>query len=193
MCDSRRDDPCSLFVFGGIRADHSQACFCGRGPLCLPTARRLARYAPPVATPPDYATAARRHYKDAQFLFGGDRWPNADHLAGVAAECGLKTILLGYFGATLNQRNMPVYGQPNRWLGHLNALWNELPQVVSGRTAGPVFTALLAGQPPFVNWNIDDRYSDGSAITEQDARGHISSARAILGILEQAILTGTVP
>jgi hypothetical protein len=111
----------------------------------------------------------------------------------VAAECGLKTILLGYFGVTINQRNMPVYGQTNRSLGHINALWNELPQVVSGRAAGPVFTALLAGRPPFVSWKIEDRYSDGSAITEQEARGHISTARAILGILEQAILTGAVP
>jgi hypothetical protein len=153
----------------------------------------MARYAPPVANPPDYDAAARRHYKDAQFLFGGGRWPNADHLAGVAAECGLKTILLGYLGVTLNQRNMPVYGQANRSLGHINALWNELPQVVSGRTVGPAFTALLAGQSPFVNWTIDDRYSDGSAITQQDALGHINTAKAILGILEQAMLTGAVP
>jgi hypothetical protein len=143
--------------------------------------------------PPDFNTAARRHYKDAQFLLGGDRWPNADHLAGVAAECALKAILLGYFGVTLNQGGKPIHPQgPKKRLGHINELWGELSQIVSGR-AGPALTALLAGPAPFATWDVADRYSDGSAITELGARAHVNTAKAIMGMLQQALLTGAVP
>jgi hypothetical protein len=46
----------------------------------------------PTTAPSDFA-AARRHFDDAQLLHGAQRFANADHLAGVAAECGLKAIL----------------------------------------------------------------------------------------------------
>jgi hypothetical protein len=141
----------------------------------------------------DFKAAARRHYKDAQFLLGGDRWPNADHLAGVAAECALKAMLLGYFGVALNQRGIPQHPHnPRSTLGHVNHLWGELSQIVTGR-AGPAFTALVAGPTPFATWDVADRYSDGSAITQQEARGHVNAAKTIIGMLEQAMLTGAVP
>jgi hypothetical protein len=146
-----------------------------------------------VANSPDFKAAARRHYRDAQFLMGGERWPNADHLGGMAAECALKAILLGYFGVALNQKDIPVYGQPPKKLGHVNHLWTELSQVVSGRAIGPAFTALLAGPEPFATWDVTDRYSNGNAITEVGARAHVNHAKAILGMLEQAMLTGAVP
>lgn len=143
---------------------------------------------------PDFKSAARRHYRDSRFLLGDKRWPNADHLAGVAAECGLKAILLGYFGATLNQRKMPIWGPSSKRLGHVDGLWGELPLIISGRAAGPVFTALVAGTPePFAAWDVADRYSDGSGITEQQAQGHADKAEEILKILEQATITGVVP
>jgi hypothetical protein len=146
-----------------------------------------------VAPSPDYKAAASRHCKDAQHLVGWGRWANADHLAGIAAECALKAILLGYLGATLTPSNFPVHPQASGSLSHVNRLWNQLPQMVSGRTVGPGFTSLIAGTNPFATWAVDDRYSDGNAITEGAARTHVHKAQAILGILEQAMLTGAVP
>jgi hypothetical protein len=152
-----------------------------------------SRYAPPVPNP-DFSAAARRHHQDARFLLDDRRWPNADHLAGVAAECGLKAILLGYFGATLGNNSRPVWGQPAKTLGHVNHLWSELPLIISGRSA-PVFAALIAGPPPqpFASWDIADRYSDGNTITEQYAREHLDMTKKIMGLLEQAVLNGVVP
>jgi hypothetical protein len=146
-----------------------------------------------VAPLPDFKAAASRHCKDAQFLVGWGRWPNADHLAGIAAECALKAILLGYLGATLNQRNFPVHPQMSGSLSHVDRLWNQLPQIVSGRSIGPVFTGMIVGTNPFATWAVDDRYSDGNAISEGAARAHVLKAQAILGILQQAMLTGAVP
>jgi hypothetical protein len=137
---------------------------------------------------PDFKAAARRHHKDAQFLLDDKRWPNADHLAGVAAECGLKAILLGWFGVTLNARSIPVWG--SKKLGHVDELWNEVARIISGRSA-PIFAALMVGSP-FANWHVSDRYSDGNATIEQDAIDHLDMAKKIIGMLELATLDGFV-
>lgn len=142
---------------------------------------------------PDFKSAARRHYRDAKYLLDDERWPNADHLAGVAAECGLKAILEGWFGATINPKGILVWGQKQQELRyHVDKLWSELSLNISGRS-GPVFASLIAGPAPFSGWDVADRYSDGNAITEQGARSHTDKAREIVEVLEQAEQTGIVP
>jgi hypothetical protein len=37
----------------------------------------------------DFLDAHYRHWQDAELLFGRGRLANADHLYGLAAECGL--------------------------------------------------------------------------------------------------------
>ena len=153
---------------------------------------RLARYAPAVSVP-NFKIAARRHYVDAEYLLNDQRWPNADHLAGVAAECGLKAIMEGWLGATLNSSGVLVWGPSNAQLRyHVDRLWNEIPQIIAGRSA-PTFVTLISGPPPFATWDVSDRYSDGSAITEQCAREHVDKAKEIIEVLEQAMLNGVVP
>jgi hypothetical protein len=110
----------------------------------------------------------------------------------VAAECGLKAILLACSLARLDTKDKPVWGPNDKKLGHVDDLWGELSQIVGGRAA-PIFASLLGGPPPFAAWNIADRYSDGNAITEQRVRGHLDMARKIVGVLEQAILSGVIP
>jgi hypothetical protein len=144
---------------------------------------------------PDFKAAARRHYQDAQYLLADRRWPNADHLAGVAAECGLKAILLDYFGASLNQWDKPVHPQATakgQRLGHVNELWGQLPLIVRGRSARP-FTGLLTWQDPFNGWDVADRYSDGKAISETDAGDHVTTAGKILFMIQQAEIKGSAP
>jgi hypothetical protein len=76
---------------------------------------------------PDFKAAAYRHYFDANHLLSDQRWANADHLAGVAAECGLKAILEGWFGASLNASGILVWGAPRKELRyHVNRLWNQI-------------------------------------------------------------------
>lgn len=142
---------------------------------------------------PDFKAAARRHGRDARYLLDDRRWPNADHLAGLAAECGLKAILQGWLGASLNVKDILVWGPSGKELRfHVNKLWAELPLILSGRS-GPALAALVAGSAPFATWDVADRYSGDNAITEQDARGHVSKAEEIVRVLNQAELTGAVP
>jgi hypothetical protein len=145
---------------------------------------------------PDFRAAARRHHDDAGFLLTGSRWANADHLAGLAAECALKAIVQFMpFGATPNAKGILVWGQSSKELRqHINALWRELAQNVSGYAA-PTFNGLLAspGPEPFANWHVEDRYSDGLAITQQEATAHLNATRQVLAVLQQAEIDGYVP
>ena len=43
----------------------------------------------------DFLDAHQRHWDDAEHLLQAQRWANADHLYGFAAECGLKAVVAG--------------------------------------------------------------------------------------------------
>ncbi|MFI9384140.1 hypothetical protein [Kutzneria sp. NPDC052558] len=141
-----------------------------------------------------FATAARRHYADGDHLFSMQRYASADHLAGFAAECALKVILLQFLGATL------VKGKPVSVIGggqkvphsHLPPLWDNLPLVASGR-GGASFVALMTKPNPFVGWAVDDRYSDGKHIDPVQVRAHLDAAKQIIAIQQQAQIAGALP
>jgi hypothetical protein len=143
-----------------------------------------------TAPSPDFRAAARRHYLDAAFLLDDSRVPNADHLAGLAAECGLKAILEGWYGATPGPRFLEWNGKQVKF--HVDRLWGEVATGLVGR-AGATLALLLQGSVPFANWDVSDRYSDGTAVSDQSARHHVGKAREVIEILEQAIRDGVVP
>lgn len=143
---------------------------------------------------PDFRAAARRHHDDADFLLTDSRWANADHLAGLAAECALKAIVqFTPFGARQNARGFLVWGQSSELRQHIDGLWRELAQNISGYAA-PTFIGLLAsrGPEPFANWHVSDRYGDGLAITQHEATAHLDAARQVLAVLQQAEIDGYV-
>jgi len=159
--------------------------------VCAGPGRARGTLAPMVN--PDFKAAARRHHDDARFLLGDKRWANADHLAGIAAECALKAIMtLAPFGAALNAHGILEWNQPPTKLKqHIKDLWSELDLHVSGYSA-PAFSALLTGSTPFSNWDVSDRYGDGAAITQQEASKHLGAAAQVLAVLQQADLAGYV-
>ncbi|MGH3616296.1 MAG: hypothetical protein ACRDRK_27620 [Pseudonocardia sp.] len=62
---------------------------------------------PPSTAPAQFAAAGRRHLDDGQLLLAHARHVTADHLAGLAAECMLKAVLVDFLGATLSPRGTP--------------------------------------------------------------------------------------
>lgn len=121
-----------------------------------------------------YDQAARRHYDDALALRAQDRLPNADHLAGFAAECGLKVAVLAVRGVD------PDENVPSGHKKHVDVLWARL-QLLGFQKRYPVLAALLATPNPFADWAVDDRYTDGSHIMAQRVDAHVQAAREILG------------
>ncbi|HEY9390048.1 MAG TPA: hypothetical protein VIR27_09820 [Mycobacteriales bacterium] len=141
----------------------------------------------------DFDTAARRHYEDASLLHDRQRFPNADHLAGFAAECALKSILIGFLDAKPTPTK-PVSHQNGKLIhhGHLPKLWTEVVTALDGRDAGTAFVDLLRAGNPYDSWSVDDRYDDGAAITHDKVTRRIATARQILGCLENAKLSGVL-
>jgi hypothetical protein len=126
---------------------------------------------------------------DAELLHAHLRPANADHLAGLAAECALKALIAGFLGGHVNQDDLVVHpdtGTPIR--RHVNTLWPEMATIVRNRSANALLPLLTSA--PFADWKVDERYCDGEHLTPAAVDAHLSAARAVVGILEQAHLDG---
>ena len=138
-----------------------------------------------------FGVAGRRRFTDGRHLFDHERHVNADHLAGLAAECTLKALLVEYLGIVVRSSGPPLLPDGAR-LGHLPDLWPQIASYVDGR-AGAQLTELLADVNPFAEWRIDDRYADGEDIDETACYAHLQAASRVLAIREQAQLNGALP
>lgn len=156
--------------------------------------------------PPAFAAASRNHYRAATLASEKNLRISADHLAGLAAECAVKAILADFLGSRLNARNRlenaevaTVKGAPgNRTRkpqehGHLPELWEHLTAVAHRRRgggSGALFTQLI-WENPFADWDVGDRYSDGTAITDSALDRHLKAAYDLIAAHEQAGILGT--
>ncbi|MFC6089957.1 hypothetical protein [Saccharothrix lopnurensis] len=137
----------------------------------------------------DFDSSARRHMDDADLLHAHARPANADHLAGLAAECALKALIAGFLGGHINPQDLVVHPNANGPIRkHVNTLWPEMVTIVQNRSASALIP-LLTSQP-FADWKVDDRYCDGTHLTATTVSNHLSAARAVISILEQAHLDG---
>jgi hypothetical protein len=126
---------------------------------------------------------------DAELLDTHSRPANADHLAGMAAECALKALIAGFLGGHINQNDLVVHpdtGTPIK--KHVDSLWPEMSTILRGRSVNALVPLLSSA--PFAGWKVDERYSDGSHLTPATVASHISAARTVVGILEQAHIDG---
>ncbi len=78
----------------------------------------------------DFDAAHCRHWDDAEFLFDNERTPNADHLYGVSAECGLKAVM-GALGMEVDARGDPSSKDHKLHVDKLWAAFRTLPVAVS--------------------------------------------------------------
>jgi hypothetical protein len=137
--------------------------------------------------PVDFRDSAGRHKKDADLLHANSRWANADHLFGLSAECALKSVMQG-LGMTLDPKGIP--SAP--YNVHVNKLWAGFQSFANSRS-GAAYSAVLAGATnPFSNWDISQRYEQGSQVTQAVAEAHRNGADLAMQILNAAILDGVV-
>lgn len=151
-----------------------------------------------------YAQAAVRHYKDGVFLQDGARLPNADHHYGFAVECALKSLLLRFTAATMDPKKPgglpskspwikdPATGRAAHTYSHLPWVATDVALLTHGRSATRL-SAALGGLTAFDAWAVDDRYLDGSGVVEADVEQRRTVAKDILGLHEQALITGRLP
>lgn len=123
--------------------------------------------------PDDYAVAHRRHWQDAETLFGLDRLGNADHLYAFSAECGLKAVMTEW----------KLMGR--KYHKHVQELWPEFVQLAEGRS-GLRFLRLLPDGAPFADWSHHHRYGASGYGTEESVRSHREAAREVWAMVQAA-------
>lgn len=133
--------------------------------------------------PNDFYDAHRRHLDDADTLFELDRFANADHLYGLSAECGLKSVM---------QRERMVDGEgtgalERKYWQHLPKLWGLFVDFVSERP-GALLSDELRDRDPFSIWSIDDRYANTRHFQRRLVEPHRDAAQRIHDMCRRARL-----
>ncbi len=132
----------------------------------------------------DFLDAHARHWDDAEILLQAQRWANADHLYGIAAECGLKKLML-VFGMPYDT----VKDRPSDRMDqvHANGVWTRFQSYSNGRTS-----YVLPAHDPFSNWDVSDRYAKQSNFDLTRATGHQAGAQLVCDLIKQAEREGLI-
>ncbi len=135
----------------------------------------------------DFLDAHIRHWKDAELLCTETRWANADHLFGLAAECGLKRLMIA-FGMNID----PVTGTPQSRNDrvHANHTWARYESYRSGHHDGVNYP--LPAADPFQDWDISQRYAHRNNFTELIAESHRNGARSVHTLITKALWEGII-
>lgn len=136
-------------------------------------------------TQPDYLDSHQRHLKDAETLFAGQRYANADHLFGLSAECGLKRLML-CFGMLLDPQGMP----PQNDRKHVDKLWARYEAYRSGYVQGTQFP--LPPTNPFADWLVDQRYEHQGRFMKALVEPHQKGAQDIATLIQTAHQGGLI-
>ncbi|SER63806.1 SAM-dependent methyltransferase [Giesbergeria anulus] len=134
-----------------------------------------------TAKPADFLDAHQRHWDDAEHLFQNERWANADHLYGMAAECGLKRLMMR-FGMDIH----PTTGSPvvREDRNHANIIWARFESYRSGRMEGVGYE--LPTNNPFSDWDVSDRYAPRSNFNQAEVQAHQAGAMVVCGLIKRA-------
>lgn len=133
----------------------------------------------------DFLDAHDRHMEDAEFLGQHNRLANADHLYGISAECGLKSLMLA-FGMPFDE------GRPRRREDrvHADRIWQRYEAYRHGHLAGIGYS--LPVDNPFDDWNIDQRYGNRTNFDRNRVRRHQMGARLVRDLVTRARLEGLI-
>ncbi|RUQ38618.1 MAG: SAM-dependent methyltransferase [Candidatus Competibacteraceae bacterium] len=129
----------------------------------------------------DFLDAHERHWDDAERLFQAQRWANADHLYGMAAECGMKRLMLA-FGMLFDAAKDRPAQQVDRV--HANGVWARFESYRSGHAQATGYA--LPPSNPFANWDVADRYAHQANFDQARAQGHQAGAQTIRNLIAKA-------
>ncbi|MEU9730152.1 hypothetical protein [Streptomyces sp. NPDC048002] len=155
-----------------------------------------------------FLEVGRCHYDAAtQLAKSPPLFGSADHLAGIAAECVIKAMLLDFFGSRQDTplgipyspaiRNNPAAPSKTQIEkarkasehGHLPHVWDQLLLLANGHRGATVL-AQIPQQNPFREsadeWDVAHRYRDSSQISDQRVKRHLAAARTVIAAYQQA-------
>ena len=135
--------------------------------------------------PANFLDAHQRHWEDAELLREELRWANADHLYGVAAECGLKALMAKMAPEKWPPGSKPVDEIDRRHIceGTRTNAWDRYQSYLEG-SQGARYT--LAQDNPFLDWDISDRYAERAHFSEASVTPHRQGAEAVRQLVQRA-------
>ena len=115
----------------------------------------------------DFFAASKRHHADAMLLQKEGREPNAGHLFGFSAECGIKALLVDSGYPTDPDGDLKKPSQPTpdarKHVDELSGLMHNIIASLSGRS-GAQFLAQIPNVGNFADWKVSHRYYAASSI-----------------------------
>ncbi len=139
----------------------------------------------------NYLESARRHFQDAGTLLGGSRQANAGQLFGIAAECGIKAILVASQvpvdteGAIDRLPSVKGRGFKDHWPHLGQALTDLVGAIPDSRTASTYLSA-LPNLAHFSDWRIEHRYWRDAALPLASVARWQTAAEEVMAVLDQA-------
>lgn len=135
----------------------------------------------------DFLDAHERHWDDAERLFKAQRWANADHLYGMAAECGLKHLMLAFGMPFDSAQDRPAKQQDRT---HANGIWARFESYRCGHHQGACYALSLTN--PFDDWHVSQRYANQGHFDQTRAQAHQSGAGAVRALVKKAQKEGLI-
>lgn len=138
----------------------------------------------------DYLAASKRHYQDAELLTNSGRIPNAGHLFGFAAECGLKALLISHGLKTDPQTGEIIEPRHPKYRTHINVLINSIHAFSNSRNFVRYIT-MMPRLTAFSDWKADHRYYD-EVFIPPSLNNWSEAAKEVRTMLDQAKLDGVI-
>jgi len=135
----------------------------------------------------DYLDAHYRHWEDAESLFAAGRFANADHLYGMAAECGLKQLMIKFGMAVKAATGAPA--DRGDWV-HANNIWARFESYRSGKMEGADYG--VPSTNPFSDWDVADRYANQSNFDIARTKSHQAGAFVVYELIKKAQREGLI-
>ncbi|WP_295436468.1 SAM-dependent methyltransferase [uncultured Thiodictyon sp.] len=138
----------------------------------------------------DYLDAHHRHWEDAEQLFSAGRLANADHLYGIAAECGLKRLMHA-FGMDFAPGGTPQDGK--NWVHVMETkkktnAWDRYESYRSKHHQGASYG--LPATNPFLDWDVAQRYAHQRDFNETGVKPHRDGASMVSALIKKATVEG---
>jgi hypothetical protein len=135
----------------------------------------------------DFLDAHQRHLEDADLLFDNQRWANADHLYGLAAECGLKRLMLCFGMQFDSAKDVPKEREDKV---HVDGAWDRYETYRNNHHQGAGYP--LPTTNPFANWRVSERYEPRGNFSEARVKPHRKGAEAVMKLIRKAELEGVL-
>ncbi|WP_063740689.1 hypothetical protein [Streptomyces flavochromogenes] len=158
--------------------------------------------APTTPTRPRHTFLKAGHdlYKAALQLSNGGALPGpTDHLAGLAAECVAKAMLIDFFGSVQERptakpysptiENMPGMDKFKAAHGHMPGAWEHLMMVLDGRRGAEIRKHIPRQNPfktPHDKWHEGHRYVDGDTLSPERVARHLAATLSLITAYDHA-------